>query len=92
MARERRVGATENRESTRGRPPGPKEATQPKKVTVEQTARSTDLLMRSGLSTRSQWIGGTTSTPGVLGEAARPHLSASDDALTRGVEAKEEVA
>ena len=44
MVREEHVGATEDREDTRGRLPGPKEAARPKKMTVEQTARSTDLL------------------------------------------------
>ena len=44
MAREERVGATEDREATKGRPPGPKEATRPKRMPVEQTARRTDLL------------------------------------------------
>ena len=42
MAREERVGAMEDREAARGRLPGPKE------MSVEQTARSTDLLMRLG--------------------------------------------
>ena len=44
MVREERDGATEDREAARGRPPGTKEAAQPKKMPVEQTARSTDLL------------------------------------------------
>ena len=44
MVRKERDGATEDQEVTRGRPPGPKEAARPKKMTVEQTARSTDLL------------------------------------------------
>ena len=44
MAREEHVGATEDKEAARGRTPGPKEAAQPKEMTVEQTARSTDLL------------------------------------------------
>ena len=44
MVREERDGVTEDREAARGRPPGPKEAARPKKMTVEQTARSTDLL------------------------------------------------
>ena len=92
MAREERVDATEGQEATRGRPPGPKEATRPKKMPVEQTARSTDLLMRLEPSTRSRWPGGATPRPAGLGEAARPPLSASDDKLSRGVEAKEEVA
>ena len=92
MAREECVGATTDRQAARGRPPGAKEAAWPKKMPVEQTARSTDLLMRSEPSTRSRWTGGTTPRPAGLGEAARPHLSASNDALLRGVEAKEEVA
>ena len=92
MAREECVGATEDREAARSRPPGPKEAARPKKMPVEQTARSTDLLMRSEPSMRSRWPGGATPRPAGLGEAARPPLSASDDKLSRGVEAKEEVA
>ena len=44
MAREERVGATEDQEAARGRPPGPKEAARPKKMPVEQTFRRTDLL------------------------------------------------
>jgi hypothetical protein len=44
MIREERDSATEDREAARGRPPGPKEAARPKKMMVEQTARSTDLL------------------------------------------------
>ena len=44
MAREEHVGATEDREAARGRPPGTKEAAWPKKMLVEQTARRTDLL------------------------------------------------
>ena len=82
----------EDREAARGRLPGPKEAARPKRMSVEQTARSTDLLMRSEPSTRSRWLGGATSRPAGLGEAARPSLSASCDALSHGVEAKEEVA
>ena len=62
------------------------------KTSVEQTARSTDLLMRLEPSTRSRWPGGATPRLAGLGEAARPPLSASDDKLSRGVEAKEEVA
>ena len=92
MVREERDGATEDREATRGRPPSPKEAARPKRMSVEQTARSTDLLMRSEPSMRSQWPGGATPRPAGLGEAARPPLSASDASLSRGVEAKEEVA
>ena len=92
MVRKERDGATEDQEVTRGRPPGPKEAARPKKMTVEQTARSSDLLMRSKPSMRSRWPGGATPRPAGLGEAARPPLSASGDALSRGVEAKEEVA
>ena len=38
MVREERDSVTEDREAARGRPPGPK------KMTVEQTARSTDFL------------------------------------------------
>ena len=45
MTREEHVDATEDREAANGRPPSPKEAARPKKMTVEQTARSTDLLM-----------------------------------------------
>ena len=67
-------------------------AARPKKMPVEQTARSSDLLMRSKPSMRSRWPGGATPRPAGLGEAARPPLSASGDALSRGVEAKEEVA
>ena len=37
MVREERDGATEDREAAIGRPQGPKEAAQPKKMTVEQT-------------------------------------------------------
>ena len=92
MAREERVSATEDREAARGRPPGPKEAARPKKMTIEQTDRSTDLLEWSEPSTRSWWTGGATPRPAGLGEADRPPLSASDDALLCGVEAKEEVA
>jgi hypothetical protein len=44
MAREERVSVVEDREAARGRLPDPKEAARPKKMTVEQTARSTDLL------------------------------------------------
>ena len=44
MNREEHVSATEDREATKGRPPGPKEAARPKKMPVEQTARRTDLL------------------------------------------------
>ena len=44
MVREERDGATEDREVARGWLPGPKEAARPKKMTVEQTARSTNLL------------------------------------------------
>ena len=90
MVREERVGAMEDREAARGRPPSPKEAARPKIMSVEQTARSTDLLMRSEPSMRSRWPGGPR--PAGLGEAAWPPLSASGDALSRGVEAKEEVA
>ena len=78
MAREERVGAME--------------AARPKRMSVEQTARSTDLLMRSEPPTRSRWPGGATPRPAGLGEAARPLLSTSVAALSRGVEAKEEVA
>ena len=92
MAREERVGATEGREAAKGRLPGPKEAARSKKMPVEQTARSTDLLMRSEPPTRSRCPGGATPRPAGLGEAARPPLSAFNDALSRGVEAKEEVA
>ena len=91
MVREERVGATDDQEATRGRPPSPKEAARPKRMSVEQTARSTDLLMRSEPSTRSRWLGRATPRPAGLGEAAR-HFSASDDALLCGIEAKEEVA
>ena len=45
MVKEECDGATEDREAAKGRPPSPKEAARPKKMTVEQTARSTDLLM-----------------------------------------------
>ena len=92
MVREEHDGATEDREAARGRLPGPKEAARPKKMPVEQTARSTDLLMRSEPSMQSRWPGGATPRPDGLGEATRIPLSASDDALSRGVEAKEEVA
>ena len=92
MAIEECVGATEDRQAARDRPPGPKEAAWPKKMPVEQTSKSTDLLMRSEPSTRSRWTGGTAPRPAGLGVAARPHFSASDDALSRGVEAKEAVA
>ena len=92
MAREECVGATKDRQAARGRPPGAKEAAWPKKMPVEQTARSTDLLMRSEPSTRSRWTGGATPRQASLGEAARSHISVSDDALSRGVEDKEEVA
>ena len=92
MAREERVSATEDREAARGRSLSPKEAARPKRMLVEQTARSTDLLMRSEPSMRSRWPGGATPRPAGLGEAARPPLSASGDALSRGVEAKEEAA
>ena len=44
MARDKRVGAMEDREAARGRPSGPKEAARPKKMPIEQTARRTDLL------------------------------------------------
>ena len=44
MVREECDGATEDRVVTRGRPSSPKEAARPKKMMVEQTARSTDLL------------------------------------------------
>ena len=69
-----------------------RQAARPKRMSVEQTARSTDLLMRSEPSTRSRWLGDTTSKLAGLGEAGQPPLSASGDALSRGVEAKEEVA
>ena len=92
MAREEHVGATEDREASRGRPPGPNEAARPKRMTVEETARSTNLLMRSEPPTRSWWLGGATPRPAGLGEAARPPLSASSAAFLRGVEAKEEEA
>ena len=92
MAREEHVDATENREAARGRPLGPNEAARPKRMMVEETARSIDLLMRSEPPTQSQWPGGTTPRPAGLGEAARPPLSASGAALSRGVEANEEEA
>ena len=91
MVREERVGAMDDREAARGRPPSPKEAARPKRMSVEQTARSTDLLMRSEQPTRSRWPGGVTPRPAGLGEAAQLPLSASCDALSHGVEAKEEV-
>ena len=81
-----------DREAARGRLPGPKEAARPKRMSVEQTARSTILQKRSEPSMQSRWAGGATPRPAGLGEAARPLLSASGAALSRGVEAKEEVA
>src|SRR6185312_10591203 len=47
---EERVSAAEDREAARGRPPGPKEAAQPKRTLVDQIARRTDSWRRSGLS------------------------------------------
>ena len=69
-----------------------RQAARPKRMSVEETARSTNLLMRLEPPTRSWWPGGATPRPAGLGEAARPHFSASDDAFSHGVEAKEEVA
>ena len=42
------------KKAARGRPPGPKKAARPKRMSVEQTARSTDLLMRSESSMRGR--------------------------------------
>ena len=70
--REECVGATEGREAAKGRLPGPKEASRSKKMPVEQTARSTDLLMRSEPSTRSRWPGGATPRPAGRPMGGRP--------------------
>ena len=77
MAREERVSAAEDREATRGRPPGPKEAARPKRTSVDQTARRTDSWRRSGLSDGKAVPRGGRGRPAGLGLAARPHFAAS---------------
>lgn len=77
MAREERVSVVEDREAARGRLPGPKEATQPKKTLVDQIARRTDSWRRSGLSHGKAVPRGGRGRPAGLGLAARPHFAAS---------------
>ena len=83
MNREERVSATEDREATKGRPPGPKEAARPKTRSVDQTACRPDAWRRSGLSHGKAVPRGGRARPAGLDQAARPHSTASGVHLSR---------